>query len=240
MKGYVDLHCHCLPGIDDGVRTTEEGVALCRGLAALGFSTVVATPHMRTALFENSREDIERAFEQFQVDTRETENLPGLGVASEHYFDDVFWGRFEADRIARYPGGHAVLVELPPTSFPLGLERRLFAMRLRAIRPVLAHPERYAPLFRASDPLDPLLEIGVLPLLDLMSLVDRYGQAPRRAAERMLDEGVYFAACSDAHRPSDLPLVGEAIERLRARVGDDEADALLRDHPRGILEGRFP
>jgi protein-tyrosine phosphatase len=239
MKGYVDLHCHYLPGIDDGVRTMEEGVELCLGLARLGYAKVVATPHMRTALFENSRSDIERTFQQFQSDASEIEDLPELDFASEHYLDDVFWARFEARLIAPYPGGHAALVELPPESFPLGIERRFFAMNVRRVRPVLAHPERYAPLFRASDAIDPLLDVGVLPLLDLMSLVGRYGRAPARAAERMLEEGVYFGACSDAHRPSDVALVGEALLRLRALVGEDEADELLRDNPRRILDGRF-
>jgi protein-tyrosine phosphatase len=71
-----------------------------------------------------------------------------------------------------------------------------------------------------------------------MSLAGRYGRHPQRAAERMVKEGVYYAACTDAHRLSDLPLVEEAIERPRRLVGEDEAEELLADHPRAILEGR--
>ena len=239
MSGYIDLHCHYLPGIDDGVRSAEEGVALCRALAELGFGAVVATPHMRTAMFENTKARIHEVFTRFHDDTSGNEGLPELHVASEHYLDDVFWARFEAGAIVPYPGGHAALVELPPESFPLGLERRFFEMNVRGIRPVLAHPERYAPLFRGSAAIAPLVALGVLPLLDLMSLVGHYGRAPKRAAERMLDEGVYFAACSDAHKPADAPRVGEAIDRLRARIGPDGADALLRTNPRRVLEGRL-
>jgi protein-tyrosine phosphatase len=239
MPGYIDLHCHYLPGIDDGVRSTEEGVALCRALAQLGFGRVVATPHMRTAMFENTEAHIREMFARFQDDTGETEGLPELDVASEHYLDDVFWRRFEEGTIVPYPGGHAALVELPPESFPFGLERRFFEMNVRGIRPVLAHPERYAPLFRGSSAIEPLLALGVLPLLDLMSLVGHYGRAPKRAAERMLDEGVYFAACSDAHKPADVARVGEGIRRLRARIGDDEADTLLGKNPQRILSGSF-
>jgi protein-tyrosine phosphatase len=117
------------------------------------------------------------------------------------------------------------------------LEERFFEMQVRGVRPVLAHPERYAALFRTTDPLDPMLEVGTVALLDVMALVGRYGRASRRAAERMLDEGVYYAACSDAHRPSDVELVGEAIERLRELCGDDEAKELLADNPRRILAG---
>ena len=59
--GYVDLHCHYLPGIDDGVRTFEEGVALCRGLRDIGYRRVVATPHIRTAMFPNTKAGLRAA-----------------------------------------------------------------------------------------------------------------------------------------------------------------------------------
>jgi protein-tyrosine phosphatase len=70
-----------------------------------------------------------------------------------------------------------------------------------------------------------------------MSLVGRYGSRPRRAAERMLEEGVYYAACSDSHRPSDVDIVAEAIKRLERLVGKEEAGELLGENPRKILEG---
>jgi protein-tyrosine phosphatase len=235
--GFVDLHCHYLPGIDDGVRTFEEGVALCRGLASIGYSFVVATPHIRTAMFENRRTGILTAMKDFESKSDTVDGMPALGVGAEHFFDDVFWGLFLAKDFVPYPGKSAALVEFPTDGFPIGIDRRFFEMRVRGIRPVIAHPERYAPLFRASDPIDPLLDAGGLPLLDLMSLVDRYGTQPRLAAERMLEEGVYYAACSDCHRPEDVSKVAEAIGRLRELVGDEETDELLSTHPRRILDG---
>jgi protein-tyrosine phosphatase len=75
--------------------------------------------------------------------------------------------------------------------------------------------------------------------LDLMSLVGRYGDRPRRVAERMLEEGAYDIACSDAHRPEDVDHVARAIERLRALIGRDEAHALLATNPAGVLDGSY-
>ena len=85
--------------------------------------------------------------------------------------------------------------------------------------------------------LDPLLDAGAIPQLDLMSLVGRYGRQPQRAAERLLSEGLYYLACSDAHRAIDVDLVRDAIARLRALVGREEADALMGENPRRILAG---
>jgi len=81
--------------------------------------------------------------------------------------------------------------------------------------------------------------MGVLPLLDLMSLTGKYGRSPRRAAERMLDEGVYFAACTDCHKPADVEIVGEALAKLRKIAGDEELHELCAVGPRSILEGTF-
>ncbi len=240
MTGFIDLHCHYLPGIDDGVRSAEEGVSLLRGLREIGYRRVVATPHMRTAMFPNDRAGIEESFAAFAKRAAAEAGLPELGLGSEHFFDDVFWKRFSVGEALPYPGARAILIELSPRQLPLGLHRAFFEMGVRQIRPVLAHPERYEPLYRRTDPLEPLLDAGALPLLDLMSLVGHYGRRPRIAAERMLEEGVYQAACSDCHRPADVEVVAAAIRRLRELVGNEEAEALLSTGPEEILEGTAP
>ncbi|MCA9605603.1 MAG: protein tyrosine phosphatase [Myxococcales bacterium] len=237
MSGYVDLHCHYLPGIDDGVRTMEEGLAVLRGLGALGYAQVVATPHIRTAMFDNRKPGLERAHAEMVEIVGGLEGLPVLALAAEHYCDDVFWELFTTGQALPYPGGKAALVEFHYEVWPLRIEQRFFEMQIRGVRPVLAHPERYAALFDATDPVDPILEVGTCALLDLMSLVGRYGRRTQRAAERMLEEGVYYAACTDAHRPSDVELVEQAIARLKELVGPQEARELLADNPRRILRG---
>jgi len=237
MSGFVDLHCHYLPGIDDGVRTAEEGIALLGGLAGLGFVKVVATPHIRTAMFENDRPGLEAAYAAFREGLEGVPGMPETGLGAEHYFDDVVWDLFARGGALPYPGGKAALIEFPTRAIPVGVEHRLFELNVRGIRPVLAHPERYDPLFKRTDALDPLLGIGVLPLLDIMSLTGKYGRAPRKAAERMVEEGVYYAACSDSHRPAHVEIVAKGIARLRKLVGDEEAEELLAENPRRILEG---
>jgi protein-tyrosine phosphatase len=112
-------------------------------------------------------------------------------------------------------------------------------MRVKGVLPVIAHPERYAPLFDATDALVPLIDAGIPALLDLMSLEGKYGRKPRRAAERMLEEGAYAAACSDCHRPEDVAVVARAIERLMELVGRTQAERLLGTGPVQILRGEL-
>jgi protein-tyrosine phosphatase len=238
MSGYVDLHLHYVPGVDDGVRTIEETQRMLEGLHALGYVRCVATPHIRSGMFENRKNGLEQGFAEV---VRKLAGLaiPALGLASEHFFDDVFWQLFERREVLPYPGGNAILVELHPDRWPHGLTERFFQMQMRGLRPMIAHPERYSPLADATDPLDALLDAGAMTQLDLMSLVGRYGDRPRRVAERMLEEGAYDIACSDAHRPEDVDHVARAIERLYQLIGADEARALLATHPAGVLDGTY-
>lgn len=236
---YIDLHCHYVPAVDDGVRTTEEGIALCRGLARLGYATLVATPHIRTAMFDNEPAALTQAHAAFVHIAQALGEFPSLGLAAEHFCDDVFWARLERGDVLRYPGGHALLIELPAERFPLNLADGCFQMQLKGIRPVLAHPERYPPLFRSTEAIERLVDMGVLAQLDLMSLSERYGRAPRKAAERMLREGVYRLAATDCHKPEHVEIVADAISRLRALVGEAYAVRLLAEAPAAILAGRF-
>jgi len=112
-------------------------------------------------------------------------------------------------------------------------------LRRRGLRPVLAHPERYRPVWKSPKVLDPLLEAGAAMLLDVAALVGKYGRSSQRAAEILLEGGYYDAACTDAHKPSDLDDVARGIERLAKLHGEDEVAWLFREGPENILSGKL-
>jgi protein-tyrosine phosphatase len=240
VRGFIDLHCHWIAAIDDGAKTTDESLAMLRGLRQAGFDQVVATPHMRPGMFDNDRAALQRAFAAMQpVVAGASEGLPAVQLASEHFFDDVVFGRLVRGEALPYPGnGKCVLVEVGQGAFPARLQHRFFDVKRAGYTPVLAHPERYDPVWKDDACLDPLLDAGAHLLLDVCSLVGKYGRAPQKAAEKLLEEDAYEAACSDAHKPRDVDDVVRAIARLEKLVGAEEAMRLLSTGPRGILEGR--
>jgi protein-tyrosine phosphatase len=231
----IDLHCHYLPGIDDGVRSVQDGIRLCQELHRIGFTQVCATPHIHSGRYANRKEPIREAFARFVAVAAEHDEMPELTLGAEHHFDDAFFELLASDGLVPYQSGQSILVELPPQVLPVGLEQHLFSVARRGFHPVLAHPERYAPLYRKTDPVHALVRMGVDFVLDVMSLTGHYGKEPQRAAERMLKERVYTAACSDAHRVSDVPVVQDGITRLRRLVGEVVSHQLLSEHPREIL-----
>jgi protein-tyrosine phosphatase len=251
MRGFIDLHCHWVADIDDGVRAPAAGVALLQGLARLGFSTVMATPHMRPGMFDNDQAMLTNAFNAMGASLAQARAegvMPEVHLASEHFFDDVVFERIRRGEGLPYPSFAAppahpgarpakrgVLVEFAAERFPHHAHNRFFDLHRAGFVPVLAHPERYAPVWKDPDALKPCIEAGAHLLLDVCSLVGKYGRAAQRASERLLEDGVYAAACSDAHRPEDVDIVAEAIERLEELAGDDGVQELLGTGPRRIL-----
>jgi protein-tyrosine phosphatase len=220
------------------VRTSAEALALCRGLKQLGFDHLVTTPHIRQVMFENRKGPLQEAFAALQAELAAESGLPRLSLAAEHHCDQVLLELFQTGGLLPYPGGHALLLEFANEAFPVGIEQLAYQLRLKGLTPVIAHPERYLPLFRRTDPIDPMLEQGLAFQLDVMSLVGKYGRSACAAAERMLEEGVYAIAASDCHRVDDLERTARALERLVALVGRAEADLLLRENPERLLAGR--
>ena len=210
---------------------------MLRGLRGAGFDFVMATPHMRPALFNNAKADLERAFQAMA--TGSEAGLPRVGLSSEHFFDDIVFQRLIGGDALPYPGGKAVLVEFPNDAFPARVADRFFDLRMRKLRPVLAHPERYRPVWKDRTVLDPFLDGGVVLLLDVAALTGKYGRAPERAAHELLEDGYYIAACSDAHRAKDVEDIARGIARLEKLVGKEEAEYLLRDGPLAILNGNL-
>lgn len=244
MRGFIDLHCHFVAGIDDGARTVAEGQQMLRALYQAGFSRVVATPHMRPGLFDNHRGDLTAAFAETSralEGLEQTTPLPTIDLASEHYFDDVVFGRLMNDEALPYTGGKAVLLEFYEIDFPPMIEHRLFDLRAKKrLLPVIAHPERYRAIWRSAETLERLVDSGVAALLDTAALTGKYGRQAMRSAEELLERGLYHAACSDAHRPADVAEVQKGMDRIEREYGLDEVNFLFRDGPTSLLAGQLP
>lgn len=228
-----------MPGIDDGAPTVADGVAMLEGLKALGFTRVIATPHMRPGMFDNEKLGLTQAFEQF-VPAIAGRPVPEIALSSEHYFDESVYTRLLNGEALPYPGGRAALLEFYEIDFPPLIEERLFDLRRRRILPVIAHPERYRKFWDKPEALQRLVDQGVATLLDCMALVGKYGRRPQRAAEELLEMEIYQAACTDLHRPADLATVEKSLKVIEKRYGASEVDFLFREGPTALLAGDMP
>lgn len=233
----IDLHCHVLPGVDDGPATLDDTLALCRAAVAAGTRTVVATPHVSWewpgVTSHVVREGVERVRAALREAQIELEVLPGAEIAMPRAADltDEELGAL------RLGGGPYLLIECPFSPAAGGIEALLSRLAERGHRIVLAHPER-SPAFQTHPALLRSLveEAGMLTSLTAAAFTGRFGGTVERFAWRLLEEGLVHDIASDGHgaamgRP---PSIGP--ELAEAGFGE-RADWHARAVPRAILDG---
>jgi protein-tyrosine phosphatase len=224
----IDLHSHVLPGLDDGVKTIEEALALCAAAAADGVEVIAATPHVRHD-YPTTPEQMEDALAAVRAAN------PALQVISGGELDLAELDR-PKDELARFGlgGTRWLLVETPYWGWPLDITERLFQLRLQGFGVVLAHPERNADIQERPELLDPLVAGGTLVQLTAASVDGRLGPRPARSARELIDRGLAHLIASDAHAPEIRAVgLGAAFASLR----DEElARWLTDDVPLSILQ----
>jgi protein-tyrosine phosphatase len=236
MAGYVDLHCHLLPGVDDGARTQEDALEMARALVDLGFVAVAPSPHARpefasAAACTEARAALESALAKAAIPLRLYSNAEHALVL------DGFLEGLGTPASRPVNGGRYVLVEAPYQAPVPALPDLVFRMVRRGVVPLFAHPERCQEFQRPGRAAE-VVRLGARLQLDVGALVNRYGPAARRLARDFLDEGLYGVAATDLHGPVDARLwVGKALQELEARAGAEALKALLSEHPERILRG---
>jgi protein-tyrosine phosphatase len=142
----IDLHCHVLPGVDDGPADVETAVSLVQALVALGYREIYPTPHQKSGSFAPSAEEREAAWRLLHQALQEA-GCPAIlhQPGGENMWDSLFLER-QGGQYPTYPGSKAFLIEFPLDTMPPAVPEKLFRYRLAGRLPVVAHVERYGSL----------------------------------------------------------------------------------------------
>ena len=234
MSGFVDVHTHVLPGVDDGVRTLDEAVATAAEAAAAGVEAMVATPHVRDD-YPTTADAIEAGVAALRRELAdrdvELELHPGAELALERI------AAIEPGELRRYSlaGGPYVLVEFPYRGWPAGAEALASTLLRNGFTPLLAHPERNDAIAERPERVRPLVQAGCFVQVTSGSVTGGLGRTARRAAEALLDLGLVHVVATDLHGPSlDRAGLAAAFEALG---GNELARTLVSTAPRAVVEG---
>jgi protein-tyrosine phosphatase len=217
----------------------EVTLEMLRGLAGIGFSHVVATPHQKASQFMPERAAIDDALGRVRAASRDAGIPVEIGLAAENFWDDVFFQRSKERTVPAYDGGKAFLFEIPPSIVPPRFEDALFEYEVQGRLPVMAHPERYQPFWKDLDRLAAIGRSCAL-VVDLAAVAGHSGWTQKRFSRRLLKERIAHAAASDVHSPADVRSAAEGIAWIKKKLGDAEVKRLLEDNPRQILSGKLP
>ncbi|MCM1077276.1 MAG: hypothetical protein NC411_07955 [Bacteroides sp.] len=195
----TDIHCHIVPGVDDGSPNVETSVELVRRMNNWGIERIIATPHITEVTFENTPDILDPALHELQDSLAST----GLGIdlsrASENRIDDFFLSQLEKGQITTYPNNY-ILVENSFIQEPWQLDQILFDLKIKGYRPILAHPERYYYYFDAHpERYDELHRAGTLFQVNVLSLAGAYSKKEKRTAEMLIEKGYVDFLGTDLH-----------------------------------------
>ena len=213
--GFVDIHCHMLPGIDDGAADWQTALEMARMAVADGTHTVIVTPHQSGNFAHNRGDEIRHLVQQFRAVLQEhqipLEVLPGADVRIE---DRMLEQLASGEVLSLGDLRRHVLLELPhELYFPL--EGVLDALARHNMVGVLSHPERNQGLLRDPGLLGPLVDAGCLMQVTAGSLMGTFGTSSQQLGEWMLSEGLVHFIATDAHGiKSRRPLMRRAFDRV--------------------------
>ena len=192
-NGFVDIHSHILPGIDDGAKDIKESLILLSEMKKIGFSKIIGTPHTYQGLYNNTNETIKRSFDLLK---NEIKNHIDIHYASEYMIDDSILKRIEEKSLLTIKNNY-VLTEMSFISAPNNLHEILFQMQLNDYVPIIAHPERY--LFMDNNKFHKLKKIGCKFQLNLLSVTGYYGKEVMKKSDWLLENDYIDFVGSDIH-----------------------------------------
>jgi protein-tyrosine phosphatase len=230
----IDLHCHVLPGIDDGPASMEGSLALARAARGADVQTIVATPHVSWE-HRNDAATIAAALEK----TRAALAVASIDVQLRAGAEVALTRAAEMEPVELSAlglgGSRWLLMECPFTSATTGFDSALFGLQNRGARIVLAHPERCPAFHHDREMLDTLVDAGMLTSLTAGSLVGRFGRTVQRFARQLVADGLVHNVTSDAHdhtrRPPGIAreLEQSGLSSLQAWLTEEVPSAILED-----------
>lgn len=200
----TDMHSHVLPGIDDGAQDLTMSLELIRGMKELGYTKLIATPHIFWELFPNTRDGILDVLDEMRDVLKEQEIDIELDAAAEYFLDDHVARLLKKKEPLLTFGDNYVLTEFSMASPPIDVKEILFEMRMQDYQPIIAHPERYLYLEHNKEFYDELKDAGYLFQVNIMSFAGVYGRSVQQLANYLLDKGYYDLAGTDLHHQKHL------------------------------------
>lgn len=237
----IDLHCHILPGLDDGAQNLEEAVEMAGIAEKDGIEKIVATPHFfrnnfvyeDLGIIEEKCRELNRALEAKNI---EVEILGGAEVHISHNL--IVEIRKNRNYLVLNRSSY-MFVEFPFGHFFLGIKELFFKLMSEGIMPIIAHPERNSVFARNPSFLYELVQMGILIQANSGSFSGIYGREAEEAVFRFLKLNLIHFIGSDGHNVRSLaPRLSEAVERAGMVIGEDRAKALVVDNPRAVLEDK--
>lgn len=235
----IDIHCHILPGLDDGAESMDDTLEMCRIAVADGITTTVASPHQQDGVYQTPSAAIfstlRTVTERLRNEQIPLELLPGADVRIEVDTGDKI---ASGETLSINNNKRYFLLEFPSHSIPMNIDKLIFNLLLKNITPVLTHPERILEVQENPNRVYELVEMGVLSQVTAMSVTGGFGGRVKKCAHTLLKHNLVHIIASDAHsidhRP---PILSDAVNVVGKILDEEQAQSMVTTVPGRIIRG---
>ena len=225
----IDIHCHILPGIDDGADRLQTSLAMARMAARDGITTVIATPHTNGVTV--NRTVVQQAVDRLNIELAEQDI--DLVVVAGYEIPANLVCDLQSYTIADSP---YILVEFPPQYLPEDAAETLYTLVQAGRKPIIAHPERNGSVLRNPELLRELVAVGSMIQLTAASVTGDFGPDILHCANYLLRNRLVHFLATDSHSPTfRKPVLSPARKAAARLIGREQADRLVIDNPKEIL-----
>ena len=232
----IDIHCHILPEVDDGPRTWDVSVEMCRMAAADGIEHIVATPHANNR-YHYDRESL---LQDLAALRRRIHNVPQLSLGCDFHlsYENIQDALLRPERYM-IEGSRYLLVELSNYSIPVGVVDSFANFLSLGVTPIITHPERNPILQRSPQQVLEWVELGCAVQITASVLTGNWGEIAWRTAQWLLKKDAAHVVATDAHDTRQRPpVLSAARDEVAALCGADVARAMVEENPRAVVRGR--
>lgn len=239
-REIIDLHCHILPGLDDGIQEIEESLQACRIAVRDGITGIVATPHYKEGFFESTPDTIRASISHLKQKLKDEDlNLQIYPGAEVHLSDNIPEKVMNGSVLSINDTKRYILLELPYQQYPVDFERFVFSLKLSGMTPVLAHPERVAFFKDDIGRIEEAVRLGALTQITSSSVTGVFGEEAKNICIDLATKGLVHIIASDSHDASHRPpCLMDACTVIAEIVGEEEALRMISDTPLAIVSGR--
>lgn len=236
----IDIHCHILPGIDDGPVTLDEAVTMCRVATADGITTVVATPHFRPGRFAAPTTQVVEKITALEEELRRQGIVLRLLYGADVTVVPELVSHLEREAYLTINNtGRYFLAELPHDSVVPRWDHFLLSLLGHGKVPILTHPERNQWFLSHPDALYSFVTRGGMVQITAMSLTGRFGEEAREFSLMLLRHNLVHVIATDAHNSTHRPpVLSGGVKAAEKVIGIERARALVTTIPQAIIEGR--
>ena len=239
MNGLVDIHCHMVPGVDDGAknfRMTRQMLILQKRQHV---EKIIVTPHMRVGMFETPQAEINRRFMKMQELVARMRIGIDLYLGCEYHRSSSMVRNLDEGKRPTLAGSKYVLTEFSAAHSYEKLRSQIYDLVVRGYIPVIAHIERYPALMKDFDRVEDLIDMGAKMQITSSAIIGETGWKAKRLCKKLIQEDFVDYIASDAHDLAKRrPNLGECADYLEKKKGRAYVHKIMRENPRKILGGR--